>query len=157
MSASGKKKAKPGMKKTPTRKKAKVTRTKKVVKAPVEEKPKKAAKAKKAVEKKEVPPKTVVKEERVKLGPSPIAVISARHIDSLRERPGRGFSFGELSSAGVPLNAARRHGLSLDIRRRSVVEGNVEMLKGWFKNPKNASAGEETRRDAAVAAAVKKK
>ena len=53
----------------------------------------------------------------------------------MHERAARGFSFGELASAGVPLNAAKREGLSLDIRRRSVVEGNVEMLKGWFKSP----------------------
>ncbi len=56
----------------------------------------------------------------------------------MRERPARGFSFGELSSAGVPLNTARRGGLSLDLRRRSVHVVNVEKLKGWFKVPKSA-------------------
>ena len=44
-------------------------------------------------------------------------------------------------TAGVPLNAAKREGVSLDIRRRSVVEGNVEALKGWFKSPAGFGAG----------------
>jgi ribosomal protein L13E len=149
MSTSDKKKAKPG-KKAPARKtKAKVTKTKKVAKpAAVVVKPKKIEKVEKVakvakpkkVEKKEAPAKVAVKVERVELGPAPAAVVSARHIDSSQERPGRGFSFGELASAGVPLNAAKREGLSVDVRRRSVLEGNVAALKGWFKSPKAAPA-----------------
>ena len=137
MSTAAKKKAKPAVKKSAPLKKAKVTKTKKAVKAaaPVEEKPKKVApKAKKLVEKKEVPAKAVVKPRPVKLGPPPGAIIVARRVDSLRERAARGFSFGELASAGVPVNAAKRGGLSLDIRRRTVLDGNVEALKGWLKS-----------------------
>jgi ribosomal protein L13E len=148
-----KRKAKSRVKNAPARK-LKVTKTKKVAKeAPAKvEKPKKVApkakkvapkakkvapKAKKVAEKMESPPKAVAEVERIELGPPPVAVISARHVDlSMRERVARGFSFGELASAGVPLNAAKHEGLSLDIRRRSVVEGNVDMLKGWFKRPK---------------------
>ena len=137
MSAKDKKKAKPKEKKAPARKAPapKVQKAKKAAKAPVAEKPKKAApKAKKVAERKEAPAKVSVKAEPVVLGPPPGARVASRHIDSLHERPGRGFSFGELASAGVPLNTARREGLSLDLRRRSVVEGNVEALKGWFKS-----------------------
>ncbi|MDA4116514.1 MAG: ribosomal protein L13e [Thaumarchaeota archaeon] len=136
------KKAKPKGK-APTRKAPapKVQKAKKAVKAPVEEKPKKAApRAKKVAERKEAPAKVSVKAEPVVLGPPPAATVASRHIDSLRERPGRGFSVGELASAGVPLNTAKREGLPLDIRRRSVVEGNVEALKGWFKSGVKAVA-----------------
>lgn len=135
MSVAAKKKAKPEGKK-PAPRKAKVTKTKKAVKAaePVEKPKKVASKAKKVVEKKEVPAKAVVKPRPVELGPPPGAIIVARRVDSLRERAARGFSFGELASAGVPVNAAKREGLSLDIRRRTVLDGNVEALKGWFKS-----------------------
>ncbi len=149
MSASDKKKAKPTKKKA-SAKKASVTKTKKVVKAAPAAKEKKAApRAKKPAEKKEAPPKEVVKVERVELGTPPLATVEVRHVDSdsLHERVARGFSFGELASAGIPLNSAKREGLDLDIRRRSVVEGNVEALKAWFKNPGQV----------AVVAATKKK
>lgn len=160
MSASDRKKAKPKGKKAPTRKAPapKVSKTKKAAKAPVEEeKPKKAAsKAKKAAERKDAPAKVSVKAEPVALGPMPEATVASRHIDSMHERPARGFSFGELASAGVPLNAARREGLSLDVRRRSIVDGNVEALKGWFKSP-GKSATERTTEAVTVTTASKKK
>jgi ribosomal protein L13E len=154
------KKAKPKAKKAATKKPPapKVSKTKKAAKAvAVEEKPKKAApKPKKPAEKKEAPAKVSVRAEQMELGPPPEATVASRHIDSMHERPARGFSFGELASAGVPLNAAKREGLSLDVRRRSVVEGNVEALKGWFKSPRGSSS-ETTAEAVAVATAGKKK
>jgi len=158
MSNSAKKKAKPEGKKSAPTKKAKVAKTKKVAKeaAPQEEKPKKVApKVKKAVEKKEAPAKAVVKAKPVELGPPPSAVIVARRVDSLRERAARGFSFGELASAEVPVNAAKREGVSLDIRRRTVLEGNVKALRGWFKSP--AAALRKAVEPVAVVATSKKK
>ncbi len=157
MSASTKKKAASSTKKA----KAKVTKTKKVAKeAPAEEeKPKKAAsRVKKAEEKKEAPTKAAVKVERVKLGPPPHATVAVRDTDSGSpyERAARGFSFGELESAGVPVNGARRGDLSLDIRRRSVVEANVEMLKRWFKSPAPAAPREPMEKPVAVVAGKKK-
>jgi ribosomal protein L13E len=142
MSTSAKKKSKPG-KKTPAKKtKAKVTKVKKVAKAPAAEKPKKVAKPKvekvEKVEKKDVAQKPAIKVERVELGPAPSPVVAARHLDSMHERPGRGFSFAELTSAGVELNLARREGLSVDVRRRSVVEGNVDALKQWAKTARKS-------------------
>jgi ribosomal protein L13E len=156
-----KKKAKSKGKKAPAKKAPapKVSKTKKAAKAPAaEEKPKKAAtKAKKQVEKKEAPAKVAVKAEPLKLGPPPVATVASRHIDSMRERPGRGFSLGELASAGVPLNAAKRQRLQLDIRRRSVVEGNVDVLKGWFKSSGAEASLERAAEPVAVTAAGKKK
>ncbi len=145
MSASDKKKAKPKVKKATARKapEPKVSKAKKAAKPTVAvEKPKKAApKPKKEAERKEAPAKVAVKAQPVRLGPAPGAVVASRHIDSMHERAARGFSFGELSSAGVPLNLAKREGLSVDVRRRSVVAGNVEALKGWLKSP--APAGKK--------------
>ena len=157
-----KKKTNPKGKKAPGRKAPapKVSKTKKATKAPPEEEKSKrpATKAKKRGEKKEAPDnaKVAVKAEPLRLGPPPEATVASRHIDSMHERPGRGFSFGELASAGVPLNAARRQGLQLDIRRRSVVEGNVEVLRVWFKSPAKSSP-ETAAEPIAVPAAGKKK
>lgn len=126
-----KKKAPP--KKKPSSKKQKGATAKvapaKVAKARAEERPKKAPKPKKQTEPKREPrPKA----EKVKLGTAPVALVESRHLDSMHEREARGFSFGELSSAGVSLSIAKGNGLSLDVRRRSVHEGNVERLKGWL-------------------------
>jgi len=153
------KKAKPRVKKTAAKKApaARVSKTKKAAKAvEVEEKPKRPAPKPKKVAEKEAPAKVSARAERVELGPPPEATVASRHIDSMHERPGRGFSFGELASAGVPLHAAKREGLSLDIRRRSVVEGNVEALKGWFKSPRRTSSG-TTAEAVVVASAGRKK
>jgi ribosomal protein L13E len=165
-SAKKKKKSKPGKKAPAKKTKAKVTKVKKVAKAPAAAKPKKVAKPKvekvakpkvekvEKAERKEAPQKPVVKAERVELGPAPSAVIAARHLDSIRGRPGRGFSFSELTSAGVEFNLARREGLSVDVRRRSSVEGNVEALKQWLKT---AVASKPAREPVAMAAVSKKK
>ena len=159
MSASDKKKAKPKGKKATTRKAPtpKVSKTKKTPKVP-EEKPKKAVpKPKRVTEQKEGPSKVVAKAEPLVMGPLPEAMVASRHIDSMHERPARGFSFGELASAGVPMNAARREGLSLDLRRRSVVEMNVEALKGWFKGAGRPASERPAQEPVTVATAGKKK
>ena len=131
---------KPSKASAPKKSKSKTTKPKKVEKKEtpvIEEKPKKVAqKPKEKVERKESPPKTVAKPEPLKLGPPPTPMITARHVGTgdARERIARGFSFGELASAGVTINTARHQSLSVDLRRRSVVEQNVEMLKGWLKS-----------------------
>lgn len=126
-------KQKPKSKKAPAKSKPKPTKAKK---APaVGAKPQKPAAKKKAAEKKESPtPKvTTTKAKPRRLGQVPRAMVSARHAGSMRERAGRGFSIGELGSAGVTLDAARRGEVPLDVRRRSVLEANVEALKVWLK------------------------
>lgn len=119
--AAGKTKAKPKVAKTKKPAKARA-KAKKAPKAPKEAKPSAPAPA----------PAKVERKEPVALGPAPSPVVSARHVDSMHDRPGRGFSFGELDSAGVSVVTAKREGLSMDIRRRSVVEGNVQALKEWL-------------------------
>lgn len=157
MSASGKKKVKPKVARA--KGKAKVTKPKKVEKKaapPPVEKPKVVKKAKKAPEKPEPPAKAAPKAPSVKMGPPPRAVVASRHIDSMEERAARGFSFGELSSAGIPLNTARREDVSVDVRRRSVVEQNVQALKSWSKAPGEAVAN-LAEKQVAVPVAGKKK
>jgi hypothetical protein len=64
----------------------------------------------------------------------------------MHRRQARGFSFGELGAAGVGLVFARDHEVMIDIRRRSVLDENVEGLKGWYvpppKKPKREAVGE---------------
>ena len=65
----------------------------------------------------------------------PSARVSSRHGIVMVERAGKGFSKGELAGANLPPTMARRWGVSTDPRRRSVLERNVQMLKGWFTPP----------------------
>jgi ribosomal protein L13E len=71
-------------------------------------------------------------------GQAPRAMVSSRHEGAMIEREARGFSIGELGGAGFTLGSASRLGLATDIRRRTVLEKNVESLKGWFSPPKQA-------------------
>ncbi len=45
-------------------------------------------------------------------------------------RHGRGFSAGELDSVGLTISKARKLGLFADLRRKTVVEDNVQALRG---------------------------
>jgi ribosomal protein L13E len=73
------------------------------------------------------------KASSMRFGPAPKAVVSVRHLDSLQERPARGFSLGELSSSGISRSVASHETVTIDMRRRSVVDQNVEALKAWLK------------------------
>lgn len=78
-------------------------------------------------------------------GSVPVAMVVARHGAESVTRPGRGYSLGELKGAGVALGQAVRLKVSIDYRRRSVLDGNVSALKGWgshqgaAKKPKSLS------------------
>lgn len=50
-----------------------------------------------------------------------------------RFRVGRGFSLGELCKAGVTLEKARKLGVYVDKRRRSIREENVEALNKYLR------------------------
>jgi ribosomal protein L13E len=100
------------------------------------QKPKKS----RAVAKKE--PKVPRPEVSKPTGHVPTATVSSRHGADLVMRPGRGFSLGEIESAGVHLHTAKTWGLPLDIRRRSVLEGNVTSVKKWVAHPKSAGSQE---------------
>ncbi len=46
-----------------------------------------------------------------------------------RKRLGRGFSLGELKEAGISLAEAKRMGIPVDRRRKTVHAWNIEALK----------------------------
>jgi len=101
------------------------------------------AKPKKSVEK--APPRAEAEAPKTLEAPKPrgaipVALVSSRHLGDLIEREARGFSLGELGSAGLTLSSASSLGLMSDIRRRTVLEKNVESLKSWFTPPPKAAA-----------------
>lgn len=51
-----------------------------------------------------------------------------------RPRRGRGFSREETSQAGLTIQDARKMGLIVDIRRKSVYPENIEALKQYMKD-----------------------
>jgi len=55
-------------------------------------------------------------------------------------RVGRGFSVGELLGAGFPERLAARLGVPVDVRRRSVLEENLQSLRKWYSPPANEAA-----------------
>ncbi len=58
-------------------------------------------------------------------------MVQARHGTGFVTRPGKGFSHGELSGAGLSYGLASRWGLPVDVRRRSVLGGNTSSLRRW--------------------------
>ncbi len=64
-------------------------------------------------------------------GKPPEATVVARHGTGVVTRLGRGFSMGELAEVGLAPRLASRWGVRLDVRRRSVLERNVNSLKQW--------------------------
>lgn len=45
---------------------------------------------------------------------------------------GKGFSIMELNKAGVSIEIARKYGLRIDSRRKTVHQENIEKLKKWI-------------------------
>jgi len=74
----------------------------------------------------------VAKQTQVRpTGKPPEAVVVARHETGVVTREGRGFSMGELAEVGLAPRLASGWGLRLDVRRRSVLQGNVTSLRQW--------------------------
>lgn len=51
-----------------------------------------------------------------------------------RNRKGRGFSLGELNKVGINIEKAKRLKISIDKRRKSIHEKNINILKDFLKN-----------------------
>ena len=79
-------------------------------------------------------------------GAVPEAMVSARHSAETISRHGRGFSLGEVAGAQLPLAIARRWGLRVDVRRRSVLDGNVVSLRAWAAGAKKIKTEGEVKR-----------
>jgi ribosomal protein L13E len=88
---------------------------------------------------KQVPPKPS--------GHVPEAVVMTRHGRGMMSRPGRGFSLGELLGVGLAPKLAASWGIRVDARRRSVVEGNVGLLRKWSSHSAAPKAEVEQKRD----------
>ena len=52
-------------------------------------------------------------------------------------RIGRGFSVGELKEVGLDVKKARKLGLYVDERRKSIHKENIEILKEFIKSIKS--------------------
>lgn len=73
--------------------------------------------------------------EKRPTGRAPAAMVVARHGEGAVTRPGRGYSLGELSNAVLAPRLASKWGVRVDIRRRSVLDGNVSLLRNWQSHP----------------------
>ncbi len=69
-------------------------------------------------------------------GPSPIAIVNARHAGEMMERAARGFSLGELSASILSFERAKKWRVPLDVRRRTALDGNVTRLTSWLHTAK---------------------
>ena len=63
-----------------------------------------------------------------------IAEPTVKSPKSSRPRRGRGFSREETSQAGLTIDDARKMGLIVDVRRKSIYPENVEALKQYTKD-----------------------
>lgn len=56
-----------------------------------------------------------------------------------KPRKGKGFSKEELKKAGLNITQARKLGVPVDSRRRTIHDENVEIVKTLFENKKTAT------------------
>jgi ribosomal protein L13E len=69
------------------------------------------------------------------VGKTPEAMVISRHGTGLVTRSGRGYSMGELLGAKLSPQLASKWGLRIDVRRRSVIPGNMDSLRAWGSHP----------------------
>jgi len=63
--------------------------------------------------------------------PKPLVV---RYVQgTYRTRQGRGFSEAELKEAGISVANGRKLSIRVDVRRRTSLKENVELLKAWLR------------------------
>ena len=78
-------------------------------------------------------------------GRAPGAMVMARRGSVMVTRAGRGFSLRELSGAGLAPRLAAKWGAQIDLRRRSVLDGNVGALKAWHATGAKARVEREAK------------
>lgn len=66
-----------------------------------------------------------------KEAPKAIVIRTVKGLVKIRE--GKGFSIGELKEAGLDVQKARKLGLYVDKRRKTIHKENVEALKKFLK------------------------
>jgi len=71
--------------------------------------------------------------EEVRPMEKPSPIVYKPGTGGLRTRKGRGFSLGELREAGLDPNTARKLGIYVDRRRKSIHKENVEALKKYLE------------------------
>ncbi len=89
----------------------------------------------KKTEKRKLPEVPVEEGPKRPAGRVPEAMVSSRNGTEMVTRQGRGFSLGELSGAGLARRMASEWGVRVDVRRRSVLDGNVSALRRWKVHP----------------------
>jgi len=65
--------------------------------------------------------------------PNPIVKIPGDTGDR-KHKIARGFSIGEIKAVGLNVMEARRIGVYVDVRRKSIYQENIDSLKEWLKN-----------------------
>jgi ribosomal protein L13E len=99
------------------------------------------AKSRPRVKKEEVEEKKFEKVEMAAVtqvkpsGRTPQAEVFSRHGDGMVARRGKGFSVGEIGRATFPMSLASRWSLPIDLRRRSVLDANIQTLMKWRPAP----------------------
>jgi ribosomal protein L13E len=63
-----------------------------------------------------------------------------------KQRHGKGFSRGELKKAGLSLKEALKLGIPVDSRRRTLHEGNINVIKRFLEDKKAASKSKKRRK-----------
>jgi len=97
--------------------------------------------------------KAHVKKEEVELvarekvqrpaGVVPIPTVDVRHGTGMTQRNARGYSMGEVAQAGLSISQARRWGIPVDDRRRSVLGENASRVKKWIAHSRTVTTAEK--------------
>ena len=72
----------------------------------------------------------------------PNPIVRRKHNDVLKVRIGRGFSINELKEVNLSVREARKMGLYVDERRKSIHAENVEVLRNYLSNLRLLRKGE---------------